>query len=250
MTKTFVTGATGLIGGDALTTIVAAHPEYEITALVRDEEKAAKVSRVLPSVKIVIGDLDSAEILEREAAKADVVCNWASADHLPSVQSLLKGLSHHSPPSPGYLVHTSGTGILTIDQTRESIPFGELTPKVYNDWDGLSDVIGLPESAPHRNVERPVLESGEHVRTAIVCPSVVYGAGQGPVNTRSWPIPELVKTTLKQGHGIVVGRGLNHWGAVHVRDLSNLFLLLVEAAASGGGNATWNSSSSPKKEGY
>jgi uncharacterized protein YbjT (DUF2867 family) len=69
------TGATGYVGGDALYAIVKAHPEYEITALVRNSDKGAQVAVDYPKVKLVYGDLDSTDLLEEESKKADVVCS-------------------------------------------------------------------------------------------------------------------------------------------------------------------------------
>lgn len=67
------TGATGYIAGDALYVLNKAHPEYDYSLLVRTEEKAKKIKQAYPNVRIVIGDLDASDILEREAAKADIV---------------------------------------------------------------------------------------------------------------------------------------------------------------------------------
>lgn len=39
----------------------------------RTEDKAKLVKEAYPSVKIVLGDLDDSETLEREAAEADIV---------------------------------------------------------------------------------------------------------------------------------------------------------------------------------
>lgn len=55
-------------------TIIHAHPEYEITALVRNSDKGAQIASQYPKVKLVYGDLDSSELLEKESQKADVVC--------------------------------------------------------------------------------------------------------------------------------------------------------------------------------
>ena len=74
MTKLFVTGATGYIGGDALYAIATARPEYEITALVRNTDKGAKVAAQFASVKLVYGDLDSNALIEDESRAADIVC--------------------------------------------------------------------------------------------------------------------------------------------------------------------------------
>lgn len=74
MTKLFVTGATGYIGGDALYAIATAHPDYDITALVRNTDKGAKVAAQFAAVKLVYGDLDSTALIEDESRAADIVC--------------------------------------------------------------------------------------------------------------------------------------------------------------------------------
>ena len=74
MTKIFATGTTGYIGGDALYAIANAHPEYEISALVRNSDKGALVAKQYPRIRLVYGDLDKTELIEEEARKADIVC--------------------------------------------------------------------------------------------------------------------------------------------------------------------------------
>lgn len=73
MTRIFATGVTGYIGGDSLFTITKAHPDYEITCLVRNSNKGAQVAAVYPSVKLVYGDLDNVDLIEEESKKADIV---------------------------------------------------------------------------------------------------------------------------------------------------------------------------------
>jgi len=41
---------------------------------VRNSDKGAQVVKDYAKIKLVYGDLDSAELLEEEARKADVVC--------------------------------------------------------------------------------------------------------------------------------------------------------------------------------
>jgi N-acetyl-gamma-glutamylphosphate reductase len=64
---------TGYIAGDALYAIYAEHPEYEYAVLVRAKEKGDIVKKAYPEVRIVLGGLDDAKVLEEEAAKADIV---------------------------------------------------------------------------------------------------------------------------------------------------------------------------------
>ena len=166
----------------------------------------------------------------------------ASADHEGAVNALCAGLMAHPQDKPGYLIHTSGTGLLTFsDSSRKT--FGEASSKIYDDWEGIGEVTSLPDHAPHRNVDKVVLDLGTRdpskVKTAIVCPPCIYGQGRGPGNQRSIQIPDLVKCTLEKKVGIQVGEGEARWSNVHVHDLSDCYLKLIEAAVDGGGKATW-----------
>lgn len=73
------TGASGYIGGQVLHDTVRAFPDHKITILERHEEKAAKVKAAYPKVNVVIGGLDDAEVVEREASNADVVLSTNTA---------------------------------------------------------------------------------------------------------------------------------------------------------------------------
>ncbi|KAK5127897.1 hypothetical protein LTR85_005014 [Meristemomyces frigidus] len=242
MTKIFATGATGYIGGDALYAIVNAHPDYDITCLVRNSDKGALVVKDYPKIKLVYGDLDSTELLEEEAKKADIVCHFAHADHKASATSIAKGLAAHEAARPGFFIHTSGTGILLFEDIKSGT-YGEASDKVYDDLEHVSEVVSLPDDAPHRNVDKIVLEAGtkysDRVRTAIVCPPAIYGPGRGCAKVRSHQIPQLARSTLELGYGFKVGEGKTRWGVVNVHDLSNLYLKLVEEAAAGGTTAEW-----------
>lgn len=247
MSKLFITGATGYIGGDALYAISTAHPTLSITALVRNSDKGAKLTSQYPTIRLVYGDLDSTTLLETEASNADIVLHCADCDHIASATALVSGLAKRSTPS--YLIHTSGTGILSFaDLERDT--YGVKSEKTYNDWDGINEVTSLPDYALHRNVDKIVLGAssktpGSKVNTAIVCPPCIYGPGRGPDNRKSVQVYRMARIALQRGKGFHVNEGENTWTQVHVRDLSNVFLSLVETALSpDGGKATWN------EEGY
>ena len=118
--------------------------------------------------------------------------------------------------------------------------FGEASNKVYDDWDGLKTILSIPDHAPHRSADKIVIGAGtDSLKTAIVCPPLIYGQGRGPGNPRSHQVPEMARGVLERKQGFQVGPGENRTAIVHVFDLSNCFLKLVEAAVSGGGNASW-----------
>lgn len=214
--------------------------------MVRNSDKGAKVASQYAKVKLVYGDLDSAELLTTEAAKADIVVHTANADHPGAANALIAGLAQKQ--TPGYLIHTSGTGILATS-TEDTKSHGEQSTHVYNDWDGIKEVTSLPDHYEHRNVDKIILAAAAknpgNIFTAIVCPPAISGPGRGPDNKRSMQAYDLSKATLQRGKGFQVNAGQNIWHEIHVQDLSNVFLGLVTAALQpGGGDATWN------EEGY
>ena len=91
--KLFITGATGYIGGDALYKIATQHPDYDITALVRDSDRGTQVASQYSKVRLVYGSLDDEKTLEEEANKADIVLNFANADHEAGAKALVRGLA-------------------------------------------------------------------------------------------------------------------------------------------------------------
>ena len=109
-----------------------------------------------------------------------------------------------------------------------------LRDKIYNDLEGVKEVITFPDAALHRNVDKIVLEAAkaypDRVKTAIVCPPTIYGIGRGPDSQRSIQLPELCRLSLQDGQSFMVNQGLAYWGHVHIQDLSALYLKLVEAA--------------------
>ena len=148
----------------------------------------------------------------------------------------------HTEDRPAWYIYTSGMGILTVEDLSAKT-CGIRREKEYDDWDGIHELINLPDHAFHRNVDKIILNatqgSTKNFKTAIVCPPAIYGSGRGTGNTRSTQVYILASTVLKRGKGIQVGEGKNIWHEVHIQDLSNVYLALAEAAAVGGGRATW-----------
>lgn len=65
------TGSTGYIGGSVLDGVVKAYPDLEITALLRSVPD--EFSSRYPNIKIVKGDFDAKEVIEKAAYEADIV---------------------------------------------------------------------------------------------------------------------------------------------------------------------------------
>ncbi|KAG0047433.1 hypothetical protein BGZ83_007522 [Gryganskiella cystojenkinii] len=232
-TKIFITGATGYVGSttiDLLLNKPNVNTVYSIRALVRNKEKAETDIRPL-GIEPVLGSLDDVKLLEDEASKADVVLSFADADHLPSIQAILRGLSHRPRPQDGVrtrpvLIHTSGTGVL-LDGANGAFASEE----IFHDND-LAHLNSLKPTQLHRNVDLEIINPKLKgiVDTYIVAPPTIWGFGSGPGNHNSIQIPFQIRTSLKHRQAFQIGAGKNIWSKVHVHDLALFYILLLERA--------------------
>jgi hypothetical protein len=71
------------------------------------------------------------ELLEQESAAADLILDFAGSDHPTSAEAIIHGAKQRI-PEPTFIIHTSGTGILTWKTVQTGI-FGDLEEKVYDD---------------------------------------------------------------------------------------------------------------------
>ncbi|KAI0895406.1 hypothetical protein F4806DRAFT_469127 [Annulohypoxylon nitens] len=241
--KTLLLGATGYVGGDALKTILDQFPDQEadFSVLARDAKKGEAIKAAYPKIRVVHGSLDDTELLVGEAAKADIVLHLAHADHVSAANAIIAGFKQRSAEGKtSYLIHVSGAGILLYEDMKAG-KFGEHSDKTYDDWEGVSEVTSFPDAAPHRIVDKLILGASEdpRIRSAVVCPPLIYGIGRGTGNQRSIQIPVLIEKSIQRGQGFQVAEGKAFWNNVHVHDLSDLFALLYKEALSGEKKEVW-----------
>jgi nucleoside-diphosphate-sugar epimerase len=118
---------------------------------------------------------------------------------------------------------------------------------VYDDITDVQDITSFPLSHWHRDVDKIVLdaskgdtENASRIKTAIICPPFIYGTGTGPIRNRSVQLPELALASLSYGKSFTVNDGQNVWHHVHVSDLADAYVLLIEDALSDGPDSmTW-----------
>lgn len=213
----FVTGASGFIGGSVIARLQSAG--HHIRGLVRAPGKAELLRE--RGIHPVLGDLDDSELLATEARRADGVINTANADHLPSLESMLDVLEGTNK----LLLHTSGSSVVADDAKGTFLSdtvFNEETPFV----------VAPGKQARHKLNNMVLAASSRGIRTVVICPTLVYGRGQG-LNPNSIQIPFLVEQAKIQGVVRLVGQGLNRWSTVHIEDLAGLYALAVEKATPG-----------------
>jgi nucleoside-diphosphate-sugar epimerase len=82
----------------------------------------------------------------------------------------------------------------------------------------------------NRYVRQPAIEKG--VRSVVICPAMIYGTGRGP-QPNSDQLPKLIALSKQVGAGVYIGKGSNRYSNVHIDDLVDLYLLVMEKAPGG-----------------
>lgn len=207
----FITGATGYIGGSVAAKLVT--QGHHVRGLVRTRAKADALAA--SGIEPVLGDLDDGELLAREARTADTVVNTANADHLASVQALLAAMEG----TGKLLVHTSGSSVIGDDARGNA-----LSDHVFSE--DTAFIVSPAKQAWHALNQTVLAAAQRQVRTAVICPGLIYGAGSG-LNTHSIQIPFLVEQARRRGAVQIVGSGVNRWSTAHIDDLTDLYSLVV-----------------------
>jgi nucleoside-diphosphate-sugar epimerase len=208
--KVFVTGGTGYIGSAVALRLKKAG--HDVLALVRAKAKAEKLSAA--GIKLVEGDLgDPAGWAQAAWGRAAVVhCAFHQAENgveldrrtIASSRDLLRGQVGAT------LVYTSGCWVYgdTADTVDEA---AELKPAKLVGWRPAHEKLAL-EAAK------------DGVRAVVVRPGIVYGGAHGGIPGG------FFGSALKSGAASLVGDGRNRWSMVHVDDLAELYVRLVERA--------------------
>jgi nucleoside-diphosphate-sugar epimerase len=203
----FLTGATGYIGSAVLD--AALRGGHQVTALVRNPEKAEQVS-VRGAIPI-LGDLSKPESYAPAAEQADAIVHTAAEqskrreaiDRL-AIDALCDAAQRRADAGlTAAIVYTSGVWVLG-DTPGEAAEDAPLNPPPLVAW--------RPE---HEALVTARSRNGS-IRTAIVRPGVVYGGARGIIG-------DLLKDA-RNGLVRVVGDGRNHWPCVYDRDLADLYV--------------------------
>ncbi len=82
----------------------------------------------------------------------------------------------------------------------------------------------------NRYVRQAAIEKG--MRATVIAPAMVYGAGRG-LQPDSDQLPKIIALSRQVGAGVYFGKGLNVYSNVHIDDLVDLYLLVMERAPGG-----------------
>ena len=214
--KVFITGASGYIGGAVAHRLQRAG--YHVSGLARTEESGELLRA--KGVEPVIGKLSDLPVLAQAAKHADAVINTADADDRVSAQVLSEALHGSGKP----FIHTSGSGIVG------DLAQGEPSDKVFDETTPLSP---LPQMQNRHTIDNLVLAAADRsVRSVVLRPGLIYGRSSG-LRPHSFQVPTLIDQARRSGVPRYIGRGLNTWSHLHIDDLAELYLLVLEHASPG-----------------
>ncbi len=211
MPRLFITGATGYIGSS----VARAFKKngYDVHALARTGEAEEKLKK--QGYVPVPGQLNKQDVLQKEAANADVVVH-AAADYESdvnqqdkrAVDAIIDGLKGSNKP----FIYTSGVWVLgntSTDATEET----------------RENPIALVAWRVER--EREVRESAKQgIRAIVLRPGIVYGERGGIVE-------QLIEIAHRDRIAHHINEGDNHWPVVHVEDLAELYVIAAQKATPG-----------------
>ncbi len=220
--KVFITGAAGYIGGSVAARLIKAG--YHVSGITRHESNVDKLKVV--GVEAIVGDLEDTDLLKECADKADIVINAADSDNQKVVETFLAALKG----SDKIFIHTSGSSIVS-DRAN-----GEKSEKIFDEsiYDKGSYFCPDPLKEGRFAIDKMILQTAQSdVRTVVICPCLIYGKGSG-IKSESQQVPNLVSEAIESGIAKCIGRGENIWSTVHIDDLTDLYLKVVELAPTGG----------------
>jgi nucleoside-diphosphate-sugar epimerase len=211
--KVFLTGGSGYIGSTVALALKKAG--HDVLALVRSEAKGEALKKA--GVKLAVGELGNpagyAGSAWGRAAFVNLAQEWSpegpelDRKTLSSARDLLRGQVGAT------FIYTSGCWVQGPTQglADENAP---LKPARIVAW-----------RPAHEQAALDMAKDG--IRSVVVRPGIVYGGARGGIPAM------FFGTALKHGAAHTIGSGDNHWPLVHVDDLAELYVRLVERAPAG-----------------
>lgn len=215
--KVFITGASGYIGGSVAKGLLDAG--HTVFGLVRNPDKVEALRDI--GIEPILGTLEDTDTLTKYAKLSDAVIHTADSDHLLAVETFIAALRGSGKP----FLHTSGSSVVGDDARGETASeqiFDEETPFVPMD-------IRENRVAINNLVRKAGIE--DWVRSIVIVPSMIYGDALA-LPVESDQLPQIIRKSRELQAGIHVGKGVNRWSNVHIKDLVQLYVLALEKAPS------------------
>ncbi|KAM0424376.1 hypothetical protein ACHAPT_010524 [Fusarium lateritium] len=223
-----VTGAAGYIGGSVLADLLLhandSFKNVKFYSAVRTQEQVERVSKL--GIDVVHVDLNDKATVEEVVLQNEIniVIHTAGSMYPTMAFNLIGALGqrHRVSGSKTYLIHSSVATMFTEEGGWPSGEVRDTDPLLAKEKD-----IGTSNPVRHTNILVAEEGKAQNVTTLNVVVPVVYGRGTGECRKLSVNIPAFVRTSIKL-------KTVNKFdidgspAAVHISDLTALYLLLLE----------------------
>ena len=214
--RIFITGGTGYIGSAIVRELASAG--YEVTALARTADKAARLERV--GAAALEGNLHDPSTYQSAAADQDWLIH-AAMDYTAEPADTVKGdaiaiealLSAAAEGQVAGLVYTSGCWVMGDTAGNTVDEDSPVNPHEIVAWRPAHEEMVLAGAT-------------DALATSVIRPGMVYG-GTGSLTA------SFFTTAEEDGAAAYVGDGENHWSMVHRSDLARLYRIVMEEHARG-----------------
>ncbi|SDG13247.1 SDR family oxidoreductase [Epilithonimonas hungarica] len=215
--KVFVTGASGFVGSAVVKELLA--NGHQVVGLARSEESAKSVREA--GAEVLMGDLDSLDILQKGAREADGIIHTAFIHDFSDYQSnaikdqkAIEAMGEVLKGTDKPIVVTGGTlGLPLIDG------------KITEESKAPAESIRFSEKA-----FLDLSESGINASIVRLSPSVYGNSELGFKGGFGVMLAEMAKA---KGFSAYIGDGSNVWPTVHRLDAAKLFRLALEKGEKG-----------------
>ncbi|KAL5501921.1 hypothetical protein ACEPAH_9182 [Sanghuangporus vaninii] len=226
-------GATGYLGGSVLVSLKKFDPQAQFKTIVKSESQADLVRAA--GAEPIVGSYENHKLVTDLSAEADVVINVAEVDDGDLVNALLEGQKQRR---AGGKPAGSFIQLIGINSFLDGSKNGNSNTKAKVWTDSERDIRTLAKSVHHDQMDGPLVKAAKtvdrlDVNSFIICPSVIYGAGFGPVRRDSAFFREIINEYSSRKKAFYVGKGSNVCALVHIADIVDLvnrvYKLAVEA---------------------
>lgn len=213
--RIFLTGATGYIGSSVATHLIS--KGHQVYGLLRDKRKVDAVNKL--GIIPVLGELEDKELLIEYAQNTDAVIHTANSDHRFAVDTFIGALAGTGKT----FIHTSGSSVVGDDVMGSAV-----NPQLY-DEETLFVAMDVRQERVNINNDIRIAGINEGIRSIVIVPSMIYGDSLG-LNVESDQLPVVFRKSKEMNAGVYLGKGLNKWSNVHIKDLVCLYALALEKA--------------------
>lgn len=168
-----------------------------------------------------------------------VAVHTAVGWHTPSAVAILKGLGARkqrqaSDTSKVHYLHISATSNIS----DRPLTAGYVESRTFSDEEDIYSSEKYRQSCEvymKRTTDIAVVEADEAlgVDTYIVMGPTLFGLGTGPFNRCTMPIVSMIEAAKQNGACPVIGDGKSVWSRVHIRDLADLYDVMLRRIAEG-----------------